>query len=206
MKSVFIILLALGMLVPAFAGRLQIVNATGGYDIYYVYISPTSADSWGNDWLGSSETISSGATKTFTVTNGNYDVKLIDEDGDEYIVWNVPITGTVTWNVTLSDLGERNWSGSTTTTTGGTAQVTIYNDLGNYDIYYIYCDPSDMPWGQDRLGSSILSPGRTFSFNVPAGNYYDIKCVDVDGDTYTLWQIYIDNSGFRWNVSLSDMD
>ncbi len=50
----------------------------------------TSADSWGNDWLGSSEIISSGATKTFTVTNGNYDVKLIDEDGDEYIVWNVP--------------------------------------------------------------------------------------------------------------------
>ena len=69
MKSVFIVLLALGMLVPAFAGRLQITNSTGGYSIYYVYISPTASDSWGDDWLGSSETISSGASKTFTVTN-----------------------------------------------------------------------------------------------------------------------------------------
>lgn len=205
MKGVFIVLLALGMLVPAFAGRLQISNSTGGYSIYYVYISPTSADSWGNDWLGTSETIPSGSSKTFTVTNGNYDVKLIDEDGDEYVVWNMPINGTVNWNVTLSDLGERNWTG-TTTPSGGGAPVTIYNDLGNYDIYYIYCDPSDMPWGDDRLGSGILSVGNSFTFNVPADNYYDIKCVDVDGDTYTLWEVYIGSDGFRWDVTLSDID
>lgn len=207
MKSAAIILLALGMLVPAFAGRLQITNSTGGYSIYYVYISSTSSDYWGDDWLGSSETISSGTSKTFTVTNGYYDVKLIDEDGDEYIVWNVPINGTVNWNVTLGDLGERDWSGSgSTPSNSGNARVTIYNDLGSYDIYYIYCDPSDSPWGDDRLGSEILSPGYSFSFNVPGENYYDIKCVDVDGDTYTLWQVYIGNDGYRWDVSLSDID
>ncbi len=204
MKSVLVILLALGMMVPAFAGRLQINNNTGGYAIHYVYISPTSSDDWGDDWLGSSELINSGSSRTFNVTNGTYDVRLIDEDGDDYIVWNMAITGTVTWNVTLSDLGEREWTGGHSSSGG--APITIYNDLGNYDIYYIYCDPSDQPWGNDRLGSEILSPGYSFTFTVPADNYYDIKCVDVDGDTYTLWQVYIDSSGFRWDVNLSDMD
>jgi hypothetical protein len=62
-----------------------------------------------------------------------------------------------------------------------------------------------MPWG--RTGSEAVSSAPAALLVLcPAGNYYDIKCVDVDGDTYTLWQIYIDNSGFRWNVSLSDMD
>ncbi len=206
MKSAFLIMLAVGMMLPVFAGRLQITNSTGGYSIWYVYISPTSADSWGNDWLGSSETISSGYSKTFTVPNGSYDVKLIDEDGDEYIVWNMPISGTVTWNVTLDYLGERNWGGGSTPSSVGNAPVTIHNALGSYDIYYIYCDPSDMPWGQDRLGSSILSPGRSTTFNVPANNYYDIKCVDVDGDTYTLWEIWIGTDGFHWNVDLSYID
>lgn len=195
--------MVMGMLVPAFAGRLQINNNTGGYSIYYVYISPTNADSWGNDWLGANETIPSGSSKTFNVTNGNYDVKLVDVDGDEYIVWNVPISGTVTWNVTLDDLGERNWG---STSVSGGARVTIINDLGNWDIYYIYCDPSDMPWGQDRLGSEILYAGQTFSFTVPANNYYDIRCEDEDGDTYTLWEIWIGPEGFSWSVDLSYID
>ena len=73
MKSVLVILLALGMMVPAFAGRLQINNNTGGYAIHYVYISPTSSDDWGDDWLGSSELINSGSSRTFNVTNGTYD-------------------------------------------------------------------------------------------------------------------------------------
>ncbi len=208
MKSVLVALLAVGMMAPAFAGRLQLNNNTGGYAIYYVYISPATSDSWGSDWLGSSEIINSGSGRSFNVTNGTYDVKLIDEDGDEYIVWDMPISGTVTWNVTLSDLGQRQWTGGSgsSSSSSSTAPVTIYNGLGNYDIYYIYCDASDQPWGNNRLGSEILRPRRSFSFNVPANDYYDIKCVDVDGDTYTLWQVYIDSSGFRWDVTLGDMD
>lgn len=205
MKKTLMILIAVGMLVSGFAGRLQITNSTGGYDIWYVYISPSDSDTWGNDWLGASEIISSGSTKTFTVSDGLYDVRLVDEDGDDYTVWDMPISGTVTWNVTLADLGENYWRA--TTPSGSTATVTIFNNLENWDIYYIYCDPStDDYWGEDRLGSSILRPNRSFSFDVPANNYYDIKLVDVDGDSYTLWEVYIGSEGLRWDVDLTYLD
>jgi hypothetical protein len=62
--------------------------------------------------------------------------------------------------------------------------VTIYNDLGDWGIWYIQCDPTTSAWGDDRLGSEILAPGDEFTFYVAPGAY-DIRCEDEDGDTYT---------------------
>ncbi|MCK5785594.1 MAG: hypothetical protein KAH54_03440 [Candidatus Sabulitectum sp.] len=86
------------------------------------------------------------------------------------------------------------------------APVTIENDLGSWTIWYVYGDPSDSPWGDDRLGSDLLDPGETLTFYVPAGDYYDFKCVDEDDDVYTIWEVWVDEDGFYWSVDLSDMD
>lgn len=192
----------------SFAGRLEITNDTGSYEFYYVKISLSSTDSWGDDRLGSSETISPGETRSFRLNNGTYDVMIEDEDGDEYIFWDVNISGTVDMYVDLGNLGEQNWgSGSSSyPTSGGSAPITIDNELGSWTIWYVYGDPSDSPWGEDRLGSELLDPGESFTFYVPAGDYYDFKCVDEDDDTYTLWEVWVGEDGFYWNVELSDMD
>ncbi|HRY61820.1 MAG TPA: hypothetical protein P5266_06430, partial [Candidatus Fermentibacter sp.] len=72
---------------------------------------------------------------------------------------------------------------------------------------YAYCNPSSTSdWGSDRLGSSTIVPGDSYTFYVPAGDYYDIYCQDEDGDTYTLWEVWIDASGFYWSVDLGDID
>lgn len=190
------------MVAAAFAGRINITNDTGGYDFWFVLISPSSSDSWGDDWLGDTEVIQSGSSRAFSVNNGTYDVMIEDEDGDTYTFWDVSVSGTVNMSVNLDDLGEQNWgSGSTSHSTGGgNAPVTIKNDLGSYTIWYIYGDPSDAPWGDDRLGSGLLHPGETMTFYVPANDYYDFKCVDEDDDTYTIWEVWVDEDGFYWNV------
>lgn len=191
----------------SFAGRLEITNDTGSYEFYFVKISLSSTDSWGDDRLGSSETISPGDTRSFRLNNGTYDVKIEDEDGDEYIFWDVDISGTVDIYVSLSDLGEQNWgSSSVGSSSGGMAPITIENDLGSWTIWYVYGDPSDSPWGEDRLGSDLLDPGESMTFYVPAGDYYDFKVVDEDDDVYTIWEVWVDSDGFYWSVDLSDMD
>jgi hypothetical protein len=203
-----IIIAMLLMVAVSFAGRLEITNGTGNYSFHYIYISSASSDSWGDDQLGSSETVAPGTTRSFTLNNDTYDVRIVDEDGDEYIFWDVPVTGTVTMNVDLGDLGEQYWSGgSTISSGGGTAPVTVRNNLGSWTIWYVYGSPSSQDsWGEDRLGSSLLNPGESMTFYVPAGDYYDFKCQDEDGDTYTLYEVYVTRDGILWEVDLSQMD
>ena len=188
----------------SFAARLEIINDTGSYEFFFVSISLSSAGAWGDDRLGSNETISPGEMRSFRLRNGTYDVKIEDEDGDEYIFWNVDVSGTVSMYVDLENIGRQNWGSSASI--AGSAPITIENELGSYTIWYIKGDPSDSPWGVDRLGSELLAPGEAFTFYVPAGDYYDFKCEDEDGDTYTIWKVWVDEDGFYWSVELSDMD
>lgn len=201
-----IILLMLLMVGASFAGRVNITNDTGSYDFWFVKISPSSSDSWGDDWLGETEVISPGSTRTFQVNNGTYDIMIEDEDRDTYTFWNVAVTGTLNMVVDLSHLGEQDWGSDASISSGNMAPITIENDLGSWTIWYVYGDPSDSPWGEDRLGSDLLQPGETMTFYVPSGNYYDFRCIDEDDDSYTLWEVWVGEGGFHWSVDLTDMD
>ena len=205
LKLTVALLAIAGLLISAGAGTIEITNGTDGWDVWYVYISPSSSSSWGDDWLGS-EIMYDGETWEFDVTDGVYDIRLIDEDGDEYIRWNVPVHGTYYWYCTLDDLGEYDVGGSSAPVSGGSAPVTIYNDLGSWTIWYIYVDPSDSPWGEDRLGSELLYPGEELTVWVRPNDYYDLRCIDEDDDSYTLWQVWVDEDGVYWDVDLGDLD
>ncbi|MCD4847319.1 MAG: hypothetical protein K8R76_03925 [Candidatus Aegiribacteria sp.] len=210
MKNTILLLAAIGLIVSVSAGSIRIVNNTGGYDIWYVQISSTYDDEWGDDWLDSDEVISSGSSVTFSVPNDIYDIRLEDEDEDEYIRYGVDVYGSYVWNVTLDDLGEVDMSSggySEEETVYGNAPVTIYNDTGGYDIYWIYANPSSYTeWGEDRLGSEMLYSGDEFTFWVDGGDYYDIKCEDEDGDTYTFWDMWVGEDGLYLPVDLGDID
>lgn len=88
------------------ATRIRITNGLGRYSIYYVYISPTSNTSWGNDQLNSSQVISPGASETWTLSPGQYDLRIKDEDGDTYTRRDicVPRGMLIEWRVTLDEL------------------------------------------------------------------------------------------------------
>jgi len=210
MKKSILLLAAIGLLVSVSAATVEIINDTGGYDIYYIYMSPSWDDSWGDDWLGS-DILYSGNSFSFNVPDDNYDIRLVDEDGDEYIRYGVDVDGYYGWNVTLADLGEYDYSSSSGYSGGdtvyGDAPVTIYNDTGGYDIWYIYANPSSYTeWGEDRLGSEILYSGNEYTFWVEGGDYYDIQCEDEDGDTYTFWEMWVGDDGLYLPVDLGDLD
>jgi len=196
MRNFLAMVLFLALAAPMLAGEVVITNDTGGYDIWYVHISAGTDTDWGGDWLDDTETIVSGSSKRFTVPDGTYDIRLVDEDGDEYIRWGVPVNGTYRWNVTLADM----YTGS------DDAPVTIYNDLGDYTIYYVHCSSSaSSSWGDDWLGSEVIIPGDDFTFYVSPGTY-NIQLEDEDGDTYTRMGVDVRSDGYYWAVNLGDLD
>ena len=105
--SVFLMgFLACGDDNPASSGTitLTIVNDLGLYTIHYVYVSSSGSNSWGSDRLGAVNVLDPGESVTLELPTGTYDIKIVDEDGDEYFRWNLELKSDYTWRVRLSDL------------------------------------------------------------------------------------------------------
>ncbi|KAB2814864.1 hypothetical protein [Phaeocystidibacter luteus] len=82
--------------------QVTLVN-NSGWDITYVYASLSSDTNWGSDHLGSN-ILADGNRLTLTLPAGNYDFKMIDEDGDECIMSSMPVFSNETYY-----LSEERW-------------------------------------------------------------------------------------------------
>lgn len=78
--------------------NLTVVNQAG-VAICYLYISPSDADTWGEDWLGDA-VIRPGKQRTFSLPPGEYDLKAEDCEGNILSEHhNVDISGKMRWTV-----------------------------------------------------------------------------------------------------------
>lgn len=75
------------------------------YDIHHLFLAPVHSNSWGPDQLGD-HVIESG--KSFTLQNipcDDYDIKLVDDEGDECVVEDVELCKSDNiWKVTNREL------------------------------------------------------------------------------------------------------
>jgi hypothetical protein len=89
------------------AGKKADVELTNRSDwaIHHLYLSSVDEESWGPDQLGD-EVLGTGDTFTLTaVPCDAYDVKLVDEDGDECVIGEVDVCGRdEAWVITSKDL------------------------------------------------------------------------------------------------------
>ncbi|MDY6874988.1 MAG: hypothetical protein SWK90_02120 [Chloroflexota bacterium] len=145
------------------AATLTVYNYTDT-SIWYIYISPSTSDTWGDDWLGS-DVIPADESYTFELTAGTFDVKAEDENHnvmatrfDEYI------SDDVEWTLYLEDY----------------ATLTLSNNSG-VGVCYVYISPSDSTsWGDDWLGAEeVIASGDSRTFQVPMGTY-DLLAEDCD--------------------------
>ena len=98
-------LLALSCLfaAPVFASdtdaQVNIVN-NSSWDIHKLFISSVDTQEWGQDQLGD-DAIASGNSYTLTgIPCDAYDVKIVDEDGDECVVNAVALcAGEADWTI-----------------------------------------------------------------------------------------------------------
>ncbi len=90
-------------------------------------------------------------------------------------------------------------------------EFQFYNFIafGEYlpDIYRLHVSPSEVStWGPDLLGDDVIvfAAGVKVS-DIPAGSY-DVRVVDQDGDTYSLYGVQCDETTLRWDVEATDLD
>lgn len=173
---------------PADGASIEIINQSD-QEIWYVYISPSDADDWGEDLLEST-TIPVGESYTLTgIPEGTYD--LLAENIDEVEIetlWGAEVTGENTWTVTA-------------TGGGGAASLEVFNDSEDI-IVELYVSPSSSDsWGDDWLGGSVIKSGESFMVEGLAVDTYDVQVVNADGDAIeTIYNYYIDGE-YYWNVT-----
>ena len=153
---------------------LEIINDSGT-DIWYVYLSPSTSDLWGDDRLGD-DFIADGDSFMLTdIPFGTYDVKAEDADYNVIEFWlDVEFDGPLTWTVVGS---------------GGldTATLTIVNSSG-VEIWYVYLSPSfSDQWGDDQLGDDVIADGERFTLtDIPFGTY-DVRAETSDHVEIAIW-------------------
>ena len=88
------------------ASKVTIRNQSN-WDIHHLFMSPVDKDTWGPDQLGE-EVISKGESfMLHSIPCDSYDVKIVDDDGDECIVEDVDLCrDNATWTITNKDLLE----------------------------------------------------------------------------------------------------
>lgn len=161
---------------------LEIINDTD-QDIWYLYVSPTDHDEWGDDRLGG-DIIPAGGSYTVTgIPNGEYDVQARDAYDDSIqTTWSLEITGDTVWWVTARSVLE------------------IMNSSAN-EIGMLYLSPVESEtWGWDILAGDIIEVyGSYFVHDVEPG-YYDIRVEDIDENLIeVVYDVYLDGDHF-WNV------
>ena len=104
MRKLSLVLILFAFALPAFAAkskaRIKVINQSK-WEIHHLFLSSTSEEKWGPDQLGD-ETIGTGESFTLThIDCDDYDIKVVDEDGDECVVEEVNLCGDDTvWKIT----------------------------------------------------------------------------------------------------------
>ena len=89
---------------PAFAkqkkAKIKIINQSK-WEIHHLYLSASDDRNWGPDQLGK-EVLGTGQSFTLTdIDCDKYDIKVVDEDGDECVVEKVSLCEDETeWKIT----------------------------------------------------------------------------------------------------------
>ena len=84
-----------------------VISNQSSFEIYYVYCTPASSDSWGSDILGVDTTIPPGSQVSVTVQAGEeVDMNAVEESEQyEWILWEKTLTPNTssTWTIRDSD-------------------------------------------------------------------------------------------------------
>lgn len=78
------------------------------WEIHHFFLSPSDQDKWGPDQLGNATIAANGGSfELHKVPCDNFDIKLVDEDGDECVIGGVDICASKEgWVISNDDLLE----------------------------------------------------------------------------------------------------
>lgn len=162
---------------------LEILNDSNR-DIWSLYISPSDADTWGDEWLQGTIIAAGDAYIVEGIAEGIYDVQVRDAD-DQVIQtrWDWDISGASTWSVA--------------------AEVTldIYNNAG-VPIAVLYMTSTDEDsWGSNLLEGEAIPVDGTYILEGFSVGSYDIRVEDAEENLIeVMYNIWLDGD-YTWTVN-----
>lgn len=203
------VLLLAAVAVSAQTTDVVFVNNTGA-TIYFLYASPMTADTWGDDILGSRVLANGDSYKVRLLTSeATYDIRAVDSNDNEFIIWSFDVGDSP-----RIEISPDNYVGLHATVGGDSvlAWLDIVNKT-NYTIFEIYVAPSEAPtWDvDDQLLQDweVIHHGETYRVEVDVEGFdtyvYDVMLVDEEGDRYIKWDINLEIST-RVTYTLDDLD
>lgn len=182
--------------VPAIAGDLTAditVKNRSLWEIHHLFMSPVSSNNWGPDQLGSKTVASDGTFDLSGVACDTYDVKIVDEDGDECILNGVAICGAnETWEITNESLLQcQVASPSPSTASSGDSvewkqQLTQQTEIKSGPDYGNLASKGYSLIDVAKTGLLDKDTAETLSLTLPLGRSYilmgvcDNDCSDLD--------------------------
>jgi hypothetical protein len=106
-----VVLVLFVVAIPVFASRkknayLEITNYSKS-EIHHIYVGETYSDEWGVDRLGGRIIKYGQSFSVSAIPCDVYDVKIVDQDGDECIYEEIELcAGTTRWRLTDKDFQE----------------------------------------------------------------------------------------------------
>jgi S1-C subfamily serine protease len=163
--------------------------------VRYVQLSPSEARNWGQNDLDGTETLRPGASRTFEVPAGAYDLRVIDADihvlTEDY---GLDLTRATSYTLT---------PGGGQPSTGGPITVTLHNQL-SLPVCFVFMSPTSNPsWGSNWLSASeIIQPGANQGFAVPTDEPYDLQARDCNQNVLDeRYGVQIPAGGYAWTLS-----
>lgn len=169
-----------------------LVRNNSGFEICWVYISPTTSELWGNDWLGD-ETLAPGGEMLFYLNQNDYDIQIVDCNEDVLALEIAfPIAGEGVEYVVEPIPGPSD---------DGDATLVVSNPL-DIDICWLYIAPPTFDiWGPNRLGADILLSGEDISFTLASGEW-DVQAVNCQDSVMDARSVMIEENGeLVWELS-----
>ncbi len=158
--------------------------------ICYVFISPTTSRTWGDDQLGQTEVIAAGTQRAFDVQIDFYDMLLEDCDRNTLDdIRNIDVSQPTMIAYPSSATAPGGSSGESVLPDGPADSTFTVENLSGMVICYVNISPTTADvWGEDQLGSTeVIDVGGLRNWEVPSGTY-DIRLLDCDQNT--LDEIY----------------
>ncbi len=164
--------------------RLTIKN-NSRLEVLEIQTSPGGTNQWGPDRTGDTTVRPGGTIVLKNLAAGQYDIKIIVEDGDSCVLKGINPVEQPAWNLTMQwlrgcgETGPAHKRAAAPPETG--FRVTLNNKSG-YTLNEIQVSPAGAnKWGPDRTGDQNLKAGESIILkNIETGTY-DIKIADQSG-------------------------
>ncbi len=169
-KSIVFILISLLCFCGVYAQYVEgvtIENHTGT-EIWYIYMSPSSSDSWEEDVLGEDGILYDDESKDVSFYDEYcyyqyWDILVEDADENEFYWEEIDL-----WKHNIISLDSTENGIELNFDTTNTLDFIVYNETDE-DIYYMYASPTDSDyWEEDILGEyDVLAAGDSYHVSFP---------------------------------------